>query len=93
MRAIKRFAIGALFAMLTRPRGAVAGTNAPCSQDIHTFCANLEPGNGAMQRCLQEHLGDLSSACRAHLQRRVEHALTPTRPDHTGAGRAKKSAE
>jgi Cysteine rich repeat len=79
--------------MLACPCDAIGQTNAPCREDIRALCANLEPGHGAMQRCLQEHLGDLSSGCRAHLQRGVERALTPARPDHTRAGRAKNTGE
>jgi hypothetical protein len=94
MGVMTRSAIGAaLVAMLACPRNAIAQTNAPCRQNMRAFCVNLEPEHGAMQRCLQEHMGDLSSSCRAHLQRGVERVRTPARPDHAGAGRAKKQGE
>jgi hypothetical protein len=94
MVAIIRLMMAAgLVAMLACPRDATAQTNGPCRQEMRALCPNLEPEHGAMQRCLQEHLGDLSSSCRAHLQRGVERARTPARPDHTGAGRAKTTGE
>jgi hypothetical protein len=94
MGVMKRSAIeAALVAILACPHNAIAQTNAPCRQDMRAFCANLEPEHGAMQRCLQEHLGDLSSSCRARLQRGIERARTPARPDHAGVGRAKKLGE
>jgi hypothetical protein len=46
----------------------------PCRQDVRAFCANHEPGHGAVQRCLQEHSGAVSSTCRAYLQERREPA-------------------
>jgi hypothetical protein len=44
----------------------------PCRDDVREFCTNHEPGHGAVQRCLQEHSGAVSSTCRAYLQERSE---------------------
>ena len=35
-----------------------------CSEDAKRVCADLEPGNGGISRCLQDHEADLSSDCR-----------------------------
>ena len=94
MRTISRLAIGAgVCAVLVGARSAIAQKGGPCGPDIRVFCTALEAGHGAMQRCLQEHLGDLSSACRAHLQRGIERARTPKSRNRPAAGRAKQANE
>jgi hypothetical protein len=35
-----------------------------CGDDAKKLCANVEPGNGGIGRCLRDHEADLSSACR-----------------------------
>jgi Cysteine rich repeat len=57
---------------LADPRASIAQSENACREEAHEFCRNLEPEHGTLKRCLQEHFGDLSSACRAHLQQRSE---------------------
>ena len=94
MRTVARVAIAAAILVgLAGSRSEIAQALAPCAADAHTFCRGLEPGHGAMQRCLQEHLGDLSSACRAHLQPGIDRVRTPRSREREGKGRAKKPDE
>src|ERR1700733_9381851 len=34
-----------------------------CAADTQKFCANIEPGNRALQACLTSHRSDLSAGC------------------------------
>jgi hypothetical protein len=38
-----------------------------CRADLEKLCAGIEPGGGALRRCLLEHRDALSEACRAQL--------------------------
>jgi hypothetical protein len=67
-------AVLAVLALGMSAGGAIAQRAGPqpCRQDVREFCTNHEPGHGAVQRCLQEHSGAVSSTCRAYLQERRE---------------------
>jgi hypothetical protein len=45
-----------------------------CRADLERLCPGVEPGNGALRRCLAEHRDVLSEACRSELgsRRRAE---------------------
>ena len=36
----------------------------PCAQDAAKFCAKVKPGEGRLARCLDEHMAELSPACK-----------------------------
>eukprot|EP00392_Amoebophrya_sp_AT5.2_P003377 g3382.t1 len=36
-----------------------------CETDLATFCKDVKPGNGAVHKCLADHLGQISQSCRA----------------------------
>jgi len=36
----------------------------PCQQDAERLCKGVEPGQGRIVKCLQQHEADLSDACR-----------------------------
>jgi hypothetical protein len=38
-----------------------------CRADVERLCAGIEPGNGALRRCLAEKREELSEQCRAQL--------------------------
>lgn len=40
------------------------GISSACEADKRRFCAEVVPGNGRTHRCMDEHLSDLSEACR-----------------------------
>jgi Golgi apparatus protein 1 len=36
----------------------------PCRADVERFCAGVQPGQGRIVECLQQHESDLSAACK-----------------------------
>lgn len=43
----------------------VLGANAhPREQDVAKFCSKVKPGEGRLARCLDEHMAELSPACK-----------------------------
>ncbi len=69
MKRIGGFFIAALVAGFLFP-GLPTGTDASaaarnaCSDDIATFCKNIEPGWINLMDCLEKHESNLSAACR-----------------------------
>ena len=53
--------------------------DAPCRADAERYCASVERGQGARSRCLQEHLAELSSECRARVEARPPGGRKPKR--------------
>lgn len=45
------------------PRGG-----GPCREDMEKFCKAASQERGQARQCMQEHMADLSPACREHLQ-------------------------
>jgi hypothetical protein len=39
-----------------------------CVQDARAFCANVQPGQGRIIQCLEEHLNELHPLCQTSLQ-------------------------
>jgi hypothetical protein len=77
--------------------GAVADDNVPpaspppaaspqeaCAPDIKRFCADIDPGQGRVVRCLRDHESQLSPSCKAartSARARIERKLQKTDPD------------
>jgi len=45
------------------------GPSGPCAQDAKKLCPGVEPGGGRIMKCLHEHEGQLSDACKANIQK------------------------
>jgi multidrug efflux system outer membrane protein len=63
---------------------ATDGDVFPCMTEIERFCRDVEPGSGRLLKCLSDHDGELSPACRAKLDKaraRVEEARRLCAPD------------
>ena len=39
-----------------------------CGDDVQKFCANITPGAGRVERCLEEHQAQLSPTCQGHVE-------------------------
>ena len=68
MAVLKTVAVAAVVAVvsvtaLTTLRAT--GKEGACAEDVKTHCANIEPGRGAIGKCLAEHESELSQACLA----------------------------
>lgn len=51
---------------------ARAKRRAACAADLQKFCADVEPGKGARQKCLRSHRAEISPECKlARQQLRV----------------------
>ncbi len=56
--------------ILLLPRFALAGEvpRNSCTPDIERYCETVEPGDGRILRCLQEHQPHLSANCQSTLE-------------------------
>jgi hypothetical protein len=43
--------------------GEVRGQEMPCTEEIRTFCADVQPGGGRILQCLKANESKLSPAC------------------------------
>jgi hypothetical protein len=52
-----------------------------CQDDVHKFCAQVDPGQGKIKKCLHQHRDELSQACKdkiaQHRRGHRQHAGTP----------------
>lgn len=47
--------------------GAALAQRGPCADDIGKLCKDVQPGGGAILKCLSEHEAELAPACKAHV--------------------------
>lgn len=47
-----------------------------CQADVEKFCSKVEPGQGRIRKCLQEHSDELSAECKTALEKRKKAAQT-----------------
>ena len=45
------------------PSGVVQAQDVPCTEEIQTYCATVQPGGGRIAQCLKANETKLSSAC------------------------------
>ncbi len=66
---------------LKQMKANVAAWRQACQDDVHKFCAQVDPGHGNIRRCLHDHHNELSQACQdqiaQHRHGRGRHAQTP----------------
>ena len=56
----------------------------PCADDIAKLCKDVQPGGGRIAKCLKEHEGELSGACRGHqaeVRKQVKEAFQACQDD------------
>lgn len=56
------------FACVALPAFGNPGEGGPCREDMKKLCAGVEPGHGAIMKCMKEHEGQVSAACKAHME-------------------------
>ncbi len=67
---MRRYALTIATALLLSTSGAMAQQRAAvkaCAADIKTQCTGVQPGEGRIKACVQEHFADLSEPCQALL--------------------------
>jgi hypothetical protein len=55
---------------LKQMKAKVAAWREACEGDVQKLCSGVAPGRGGIVRCLREHQGDLSQACKDQLAQR-----------------------
>jgi hypothetical protein len=69
----RALAVLAAIVLLSRPTGAQTaggtGHNGPCKSYVQTFCEGMKKGDERIIDCLEQHSMDLSSDCKAHMQK------------------------
>jgi len=90
---MKRLPLIAALAVLALGSAAMAADESAdpvqqaCAADVQKFCANVQPGGGAIVRCMRQHAFSLSRACRTAASHRRQPAAnsTATTPSATNA--------
>jgi hypothetical protein len=58
---------------LQRTQQRFAELKESCKDDVARYCADVEPGQGGLARCLRDHEADLSQSCKDALPERGGH--------------------
>jgi len=80
---MKRLPLVAALAILASGSTAIAADEAgdpvqqACAADVQKFCASVQPGGGAIQRCMRQHAFSLSRACRSAAAHRKPSTTAP----------------
>lgn len=58
---------------------APAAAASPCAAEYRQFCREVDPGQGRLKKCLQEHEDELGPSCKAQVQadRKADSAAKP----------------
>lgn len=56
-------------AAMTKARQDVEAIFVSCYEDQKKYCADIEPGQGRVMRCMREHREQLSDKCRSEVER------------------------
>jgi Cysteine rich repeat len=67
-------AFALLAAGLAAEAGAQQRREGPCTADAKKFCGNVQPGQGAIAKCMREHQAELSPACQSEMKARAAKA-------------------
>lgn len=78
------FLVGFLFLL---PIQLLAFDRGPCHADREKFCSSIQPGEGQVIHCMNEHLEELSQECRVFIQKRQEQGEEGKHPHKNQAWR------
>jgi hypothetical protein len=62
---------------LSQMKAKVAAWRQACEGDVQKLCSGVAPGRGNLVKCLREHQGDLSQACKDQLAQRRQRRRGP----------------
>jgi hypothetical protein len=63
---------------LAELRQTVREVKEACDPDVQKFCANVQPGQGRIRRCLRAHEAELSAGCKSEVAAaRKKYKITP----------------
>lgn len=65
--------VAAMMLILGMSSFAQAQGDGPCAKDRETLCAGIEPGDGAVMKCMMENKDKLSAECKAHHEKMKGH--------------------
>jgi hypothetical protein len=77
------FALGLALAAPASAQGNEdnAGPYAPCKDDVHKFCPDVQLGEGRMAHCMRMHYFRLSKECKAAIKAARAQKQTPRSGD------------
>lgn len=52
---------------IAKAREEIKEAKEACDEDIQKLCKGVQPGGGRIVKCLKQHEGDLSPACKEHI--------------------------
>ena len=58
-----------VFCLAIATGASAAQTSKPCADDAAKLCAGVQPGGGAIAKCLKEHSSELSPACKKNIEK------------------------
>jgi len=72
--AVVTMAIALFAAGVVAEAGAQQRREGPCAADVKKFCGDVQPGQGAIAKCMKTHEAELSPACQEGMKARAEKA-------------------
>lgn len=53
-------------------KGKMGKADGPCAAEVKTHCGDVQPGGGAIMKCMRENKDKFSETCQAHMSERKE---------------------